>query len=236
VKKVKLLALISAVVTVFLLITFLTSLSKPSETPKTEVLVAAKTIPPNVPITQDMLTLTKLPSEAIISEAIADAGLVIGKVARTEILAGEQILTPKLVLAGESRETSLNYAVEPGMRAISIAVDAVSSLSFMITPGNHVDIIGQYEVETADNKRTQVAKVIAENLTVLAVDSVLSEAGKSGIEDAAYKTLTLQATPAQALKLSFSENAGVLRAVLRSPLDETITKLPSMTAEQILAN
>ncbi len=235
-KKVKLLALISAVVTVFLLITFLTSLSKPSETPKTEVLVAAKTIPPNVPITQDMLTLTKLPSEAIIAEAIADAGLVIGKVAKTEILAGEQILTPKLVLAGESRETSLNYAVEPGMRAISIAVDAVSSLSYMITPGNHVDIIGQYEVETADNKRTQVAKVIAENLTVLAVDSVLSEAGKTGIEDATYMTLTLQATPAQALKLSFSENAGVLRAVLRSPLDETITKLPSMTAEQILAN
>ena len=62
VKKVKLLALISAVVTVFLLITFLTSLSKPNETPRADVLVAAKLIPPNVPISQDMLTLTKLPS------------------------------------------------------------------------------------------------------------------------------------------------------------------------------
>lgn len=235
-KKVRILALISAVVTVILLITFLTSLSKPSETPKTEVLVAAKVIPPNVPITQDMLTLTKLPNEAVLAEAISDAGLAIGKVAKTEILAGEQILAPKLVLAGESRETSLNYAVEPGMRAISIAVDAVSSLSFMITPGNHVDIIGQYEVQTADNKQTQIAKVIAENLTVLAVDSVLSEAGKTGIEDATYTTLTLQATPDQALKLSFSENAGVLRAVLRSPLDETVTRLPSVTADQILAN
>ncbi len=235
-KKIKILALISAVATAFLLLAFFSSLSKPNEAPKTGVLVAAKNIEANVPITQDMIILSELPSEVILAGTLSDANLVLGKVAKSVIIAGEQILQEKLVLAGESKETDLNYAVDPGMRAISIAVDAVSSLSFMITPGNHVDIIAQYEMKSANDQPIQVAKVLAENLMVLAVDSVLAETGKSGLEDATYTTLTLQTTPDQALKLSFSENVGVLRAVLRSPLDETITKLPNVTIDQILAN
>jgi pilus assembly protein CpaB len=220
-KKIRVLALIAALLTASLIFVFLTSLSNHKEIEKTGILVAAQDISTDTPITQAMIKVSKLPNEAILSDAISDASLVLGKVAKSEIVAGEQLLSSKLITAGDANGASLSYILKPGMRAITIAVDGVSGIGYMIEPGNHVDIIAQYT-----QQETAFTKVIVQDVTVLAIDSSLSDKEKIGSEDTPYSTITLQVTPEQTLELSFYEYTGHLSATLRSPLDEKMTNLP----------
>lgn len=237
-KKVKILALVSAVVLATLLYIFLSALRSSSETETVTVLTAAADIPANIPITANMLQQTELPKEAVLSNAISASSEVVGTVSRTEIYQGEQILSSKLVAVGEGDNETLAYTIEPGMRAITIAVDATSGLSNMIAPGNHVDIIGDFLTEKTDtNSKTQKQSytvMVLENIEVLAVDNILSKDQQQDSETAAYQTITLQVTPEQAMKLSMAQFEGELRAILRSPLDETDKGLRSITLDDIL--
>lgn len=159
-KKVKLLALVSAVVLATLLYVFLSALRSPAETETVTVLTAAD-IPANTSITANMLRQTELPKEAALPNAISASSEVIGTVSRTEIYQGEQILSSKLIAVGKGNNETLAYTIEPGMRAITIVVDATSGLSNMIVPGNRVDIIGEFLTEkTAINEKQSYKRAI----------------------------------------------------------------------------
>lgn len=239
-KKVKLLAIVSAVATALLLFLFLSSLNQPTETATTGVLVAASDIPANTSITDAMIKETALPPQALVSGAITDKSQVVGKIANTVIYAGEQLLDAKLVSTGESSNKTLAYAIEPGMRAITIAVSETSGVAYMITPGNNVDIIGEFvSTTTSDANDGSSGKVsyttmLLENVTVLAVDNVFSQDGKTNSENPAYTTLTLQVTPKQAMVLSTAQFEGELKAILRSPVDNEMTNQPSLTLDDVM--
>lgn len=225
-KKVKILALITAVLTALLLFMFLNSLDNSPDVIRTDVLIAAQDIPAGTAITEAMLTKSKIPSEAIAAGVIVDPTLAVGKVAGSTIYAGEQILGAKLVAAGDGNASTLSYALKPGMRAVTIAVDGVSGLGYMLKPGNHVDIIAQYNQKNANQSK---AELIVQDVTILAVDATMSPQGKAGGAELAYSTITLQTTPAEALKISFYQYVGKLSAALRSPVDGQKNNLPAIT-------
>lgn len=221
-KKVKIFALFLAVLTSALMFVFLNSLDNKDKVEKTGVFVATQTIPVDTPITQSMFTLTQLPDEAILDGAITDSSLILGKVANCKIVAGEQIIQSKLLTVGDANSAALGYTLEPGMRAVTIAVDGVSGVGYMIEPGNRVDIIAQYS-----HNETAFTKLIVQNVVVLAVDSNLSNNEKTKNKDESYSTITLQAAPEQVMEIRFYEYTGRLSAILRSPLDEKIIDLPT---------
>lgn len=232
-KKVKILAIVSAVITALLLFVYLNSLNKTEEPDRSSVVVAASEIPADTVITSDMITQAQIPSEAVLADAITDPSQILGRFSKATIYPGEQMLKSKLVLAGESLDDTLAYAIEPGMRAITISVDQISGLSYMITPGNHLDIIG-YFLQEIDSQKTSRVMTVLENITVLAVDDVLTESGKRNSENSQYVSITLEVTPKQALELSMAAAEGQLTAILRSPVDEDLTNLPGITLENIL--
>ncbi|MEL7655568.1 MAG: Flp pilus assembly protein CpaB [Bacillota bacterium] len=236
-KKIKAIAIFSALAAAVLLYFFLTSLSEAGDEFKKEVVVAAVNIPSNTEITEDMISLDNLPEAAVLQNAMTKEELVLGKATSTEILAGEQILSGKLVTPGEIDNSTLAYVVKPDMRAITIAVDSVKGVAGMLKPQNTVDLIACFEND--GNGPKAYSNLIAENITVLAVDSVMSKDGKEiAVEDenSPYTTITLQVTPKQAMEISMAEFKGQLRAVLRSPLDEKQINPPSLTLEQVMVN
>ena len=81
-KKVRILALILAIITGVLLYRYLDSVSEPVvvEVVKGSVVVAASDIPANIPITTEMIKLTKVPEESIHNIAVKDINEVVGKV------------------------------------------------------------------------------------------------------------------------------------------------------------
>ena len=239
-KKVKVLAIVSALATAALLFLFLSSLSQPTATVTASILVAASDIPENTPITESMIKTSEIPVEAVVAGALTDKSEVIGKISNTVIYSGEQLLGAKLISTGESGGETLAYAIEPGMRAISIAVDESSGLAYMIIPGNNVDIIAEFVNTTASaadgstSVKETYTTMILENVTVLAVDNVFSKEGKVSSDTQAYTTLTLQVTPEQAMELSAAQFDGQLRAILRSPVDDKITHQPSLTLGDVM--
>lgn len=239
-KKFKILALITAVVSAFLLYTYLNKISSPViiEVEKEYVLTAKENIPSNKLISQDMVELKQIPKEALHPEALNSMEDITGKVSTSQITAGEQILSSKLIKPGESVDDgTLSYAIEPGMRAITVGVNSTKGLANMISPGNMVDIISEYSLEvtttTGAEKTVDYTVLLLQKVKVLAVDSSLTEAEKAAADDE-YSTITLQVTPQEAMELNLTEYSGGLRAVLRSPLDEGVVTLPPLTLDKII--
>jgi len=237
-KKVRILALILAIITGVLLYRYLDSVSEPVvvEVVKGSVVVAASDIPANIPITTEMIKLTKVPEESIHNLAVKDINEVVGKVSSSVIIQGEQVLSSKLITPGEGNGT-LAYKIEEGMRAITVAVSNTTGLSNMIIPDNRVDIIGLYSVEVeqpdGEKKTIDYSTMLLENVRVLAVDDKMTEQDKTASEEA-YVTLTLEVTPLEAMEVSMTEYKSSLRAILRSPLDEGTTSLPALTVDKVI--
>ena len=244
-KKIKFLALVVAVIAAVLLYKFLNTLDEKAnvEVVKTGVVMASVNIPPNTPITDDMLDIKQLPVEAAHAEAVVNEAAAIGKFSKYEIMAGEQVLYTKLISPeGGGGDGTLAYEIKPGMRAISIGVGNLSGLVGMIRPHNTVDIIAQFQkIEKQPDggeKTIDYTTMIAENIKVLAVDDVISQEGKTKNPEtgSAYTSVTLQVTVYEAMELSMAEYKGQLRLILRSPLDEDIIRPPSITFDDIIIN
>jgi len=230
VKKVKLLALLAAIVTAVLLFVFLSSVIKFGGADTTKVVTAAQDIPANTVITEQMLAVSDIPTDNVLAGAITKLSDVVGKTIQSNIYAGEQIISAKLIAAGDTTSTTLAYAIKPGMRAITIAVDATTGIAGMITPTNKIDLLGEY-----DYNGKVYTSIIAEDIKVLAVDAVLSSTGKNGDGTTpGYTTLTLEVTPKQAMELSMATYSGTLRAILRSPVDDKINKIKNITLKNVL--
>lgn len=239
-KRIKIIALILAIAVAILLYNYLNSLGEPVivEISRTEVVTAAQNIPPDTPITKEMLTTTFLPDEAVLEHTLKNLDDVVGKIATAEIIQGEQILSSRLIALGEAKETKyLEYAVAEGKRAITIGVNNISGLSNMLEPNNRVDVIAQYELDVIgpDNKETTIdyTVMLLENIRILAVDNKLTEQQKAEAE-APYVALTLEVTPKEAMEISMTEYKGQLRVALRTPLDDKKTLLPALTIEKII--
>lgn len=237
-KKIRLLALFLAVITAGALFYFLSASGiKTKETPKSNVIVAAAALPENTVLTADMLKLVSVPTESVFPNSYKKAADIIGKTTSAKIMSGEQIVSIRLVDVGSTESGKLAYAIKPGMRAITIGVGDTSSLKNMIQPGDFIDIIAQYQVEKSVASGTggtalktiPVAKLLQQNIKVLSVDQVMQKTGADK-----YTTVTLEVTPDQAVVLSYSENAGLLRAILRSPLDTENVYVQTVTITEIL--
>lgn len=218
-KKVKLIALIAALIAGVGIYFFLKEVSKPQEIPHTPVVVAAVDIPENTKITAEMVELRPVVDEALANDHLLDVDSVIGLVTSSEIYAGEQVVSDRLVRMGELDDASdtLSYIVESGMRAMTISVNATTGMENLIKPGNRVDLIVYYTYEDEDeeNKKIPASMTLVQNKKVLAVGSELSKNGASE-----YSTITLEMTPEETVLVSYAESSGSIRVVLRSPLDK----------------
>jgi pilus assembly protein CpaB len=230
VKKVKILALLAAIVTALLIFVFLSTLINVGDGKGVNIVSAAQDISANTVITEEMLVMVEIPEGIVLPGALTKISDAVGQTSLTDIIVGEQIVAAKLVLPGETATNTLAYAIEPGNRAITIGVDNVSGLAGMIHPGDRIDLLAELDVEGVTN-----TELVAENIKVLAVDAVLDKSGKVATgEVAAYATITLEVTTIQAMEVSFAANSGPMRAIMRSPMDQEIKAYRSVTLATLI--
>ena len=241
-KKLKLIALLAAVLVGLGLYRFLQELQKPQEVPHTSVVVAAVDIPENTQITEEMLTLRSISDDSLLADYITDPESVIGMVLTGDLFAGEPVTRARLVRLGEtaSDRNTLAYMVQPGMRAMTIFVDQETGLVNFLKPGNRVDIVANYSHEDTRivlNEESKLEYVqiptthlLAQNITILAVGSVMD---KAGTEE--YTSVTLEVTLEDALNLDAAGWWGGLRLLLRSPLDDEIIEVGLVDEKTVYA-
>ena len=185
-----------------------------------EVVVAAIDVAAKTQVTGEMLEVIKIPVEHIHPLAAKNKEEVTGRITTAPLFQGEQVLTKKIVAPGEVKN-GLAYAVPPGKRAITVAVDEVSGISGFIKPGDRIDVTTVVNIpDTGTNRETPYSLVVLQNLQVLAAGRTLEDrTGGAGPAD--YKTVTLAVTVEESRRLLLADQKGSIRLMLRSPVDES---------------
>lgn len=106
------------------------------------------------------------------------------------------------------------------MRAVSINVSGAASVSGMVKPNDHIDVLGTFTFPNAKNGELElVTLTILQNVTVLATGKDRTKSGQAN-PNASYNTVTLEVTPREAEMLAFAEQIkGRLTLALRNPSD-----------------
>lgn len=145
----------------------------------------------------------------------------VGSVVREPIVAGEPIISRKIVRAGDSGYMAAY--LEPGMRAMAIRVTVETAAGGFILPGDRVDVVLTREtnlgnVGTADSDRSKfTSATVMQNVKVLAID----QSTRAGDEEQAVigATATLEVGPRDAEALALAKSEGELSLILRSYAD-----------------
>jgi len=196
---------------------------------KARSVIAADTL-----IGNDRIEVTKIPSKYVHSETIKDPKDVVGKIAVTDIAAGEPILKSKVVTPGD-KNTRFSYGINNWIRAVSVAVDNVSGVSGYIEAGDKVDVIATVDIPVKDTQGrenlTPFCIFSAQNIEVLAVGSKGLVNNKNTQE---VKTVTLAMPVDQVQSVVLASEKGRIRLILRSPVDKSENELPPFTLKDYL--
>jgi len=209
--------------------------AEPAKIPTKQVLVANGAIPVGKFVSLDDLKWQDWPADAPMDSFIVKEkepeGLekMVGAVARVDLAQGEPATHNKLVHPGSSGFMSV--MLTPGMRAVSVEIEAETAAGGFIQPNDRVDVIVTREVDRNASNSNSVgirSDMILSNIRVLAIDTMYgpptAEAEgetKSGQQGAAIigSRATLELTERDATLLNTARKAGDISLTLRSVAD-----------------
>ena len=148
--------------------------------------------------------------------AITTTADVTGSVVRIPMLAGEPIVPAKIVKGGAGGY--LSVSLEPGMRAVAIAVNPTSGVGGFILPGDRVDILlTRKDTAGGPNAGAPTVEPVLRNIQVMAVDQQV--APPKDAKALVGGSITL-AVPAEDVEVLLgAEGRGELALALRSYAD-----------------
>lgn len=195
------------------------------------VVVVRTDVPVATSLTKDHLETTEWPADHVPHGALTQIEQAVGRVVRRPVAAGEPVLEMALFETGTSG--GLRAVIDPGRRAVSVKVDNVIGVAGFVTPGTRVDVMAT--MRRVDRERAiPYAKVILQNVRVLAVDQKLEEA-KAG-DPELVSVVTLEVTPLQAEHLVYAAHEGRLQLAMRSPGDQEEVKTRSVSVAEVLGS
>jgi len=203
-----------------------------------KVVTARQRIPARTQVTPQMIELKEIPSRYINERAAVDINEVTGKIVKSDILPGEQVLRDKLAKDKEDSD-GLSFVLQPGKRAVTVAVNQVSGIAGLIKPGDRVDVFGTFDLQGQNQEKASINSLLIQNVDVLSIDqsaiqSTDSQNAKKTTVSASEHTITLQVTPEQAQPLILCSEKGTIRLGLRPATDQDIIALPSLRANQLV--
>jgi len=190
-----------------------------------EVLVATRALPIGTIIESDSFRFQPWPKDLIQSayyiKGEADPASMTGTVVRVAMTAGQPITQGSLVKPGD--RGFLAAALGPGMRAVAVSVSTQSGVAGFVFPGDRIDLVLAQEIAgNDDGQALRTSETIVRNLRVLATDQRTNSTDEDGkTEVKTFSTITLEATPRIAEKISVAQTMGQLSLSLRSIADNT---------------
>ena len=192
-----------------------------------KVLVAKKALPAGTIIDPDAFTYQPWPKELMQSAYYVegspdgDPKKLLGTVVRYPITAGQPVTRGSLV--GPEDRGFLAAALGPGMRAITVPVNAAAGVAGFVFPGDHVDIVLTQTVQGGgDGPPLKVSETIVRNVRVLATDQRITDKDKDGkTVIKTFSNVTFEVTPRIAEKVAVAQSIGSLSLSLRSIADNT---------------
>jgi len=199
--------------------------TKPAQPEQIAVLVASHDLPTGSFLRPEDLRWQVWPEGQVADNYLIknkdSSDALTGAVVRLRIAAGEPVTNNRVLKPGD--RGFLAAVLNPGMRAISVSVTAVSGISGLVFPGDHVDLILSHQIkEEGQNTTRFVSETVQSDLRILAIDqSTVDVDGKPTLAH----TVTFEVTPKQVEAIEVASTLGTLYLSLRgiagsSPDDE----------------
>ena len=204
-----------------------------------DVVVARRDLAKGDPISAETMAVRPIPLDYVASGAIRPERFddVQGGRLALPMRAGEALLASAIV-GGE--QVAFSSRVKPGIRALTIAVDEINSISGMLQPGDRIDLLFSAKPPDAARGHTQVPEAtipLFQNLLVLATGRQV-RAGVDGRQPGqagrSFTSVTVEIEPEPAQRLVVAQRAGKLTAILRNPDDSTRMAGKAMDIRQLL--
>lgn len=205
-----------------------------SESEPIGVLVAQDNLPRGLSIEEltqrGLVKIEQVPRRFVSADAVSSSAIVEGQVLAVPLSTGEQLTKNRFQFPSQA---GLSYTVPLGYIALTVPVDEVSGVAGLIKPGDLVMVFATLKPKS-DNKTAYTTQLIPQARVLAIGGTVTSEPTDQGATQqggvftsssstaggtsggATYKSVTLALSVADAQRVAFVEELGVLQLALLS--------------------
>jgi pilus assembly protein CpaB len=186
-----------------------------------DVVVAKADLPRGSLIEQSNMAVRSIPKDYAVSGSIDPDRFdsFLGSKTSLAMRAGEPLLAQSIEGADIA---TFSAKVKTGIRAMTIVVDEVNSVSGMLQPGDRVDLLLSVKPPViAPNipAAPEVTAALMQDVVVLATGKQVRPGQGENPQARTFATITIEVSPDAAQKLVVAQRSGKLTALLRNPGD-----------------
>ncbi|HTQ69976.1 MAG TPA: Flp pilus assembly protein CpaB [Acidocella sp.] len=162
------------------------------------------------------IVVANAPANAILDTPQNRASLT-GAMVKITLAQGALITNSGVIYPGD--HGFLAAVLEPGMRAVTVAVDNVTGADGLIWPGDRVDVLLTQNIAGAPDGKSIAAEVVLSDVRVIATGSELvkdSSTNNNNNNNPPASTVTLEVTQEQAARCLVAVNLGKLSLIVHS--------------------
>lgn len=198
----------------------------------TRIVVARQDLAAGTLLSAELLATREVPARYAPASSINEQDYedLAGKVLQVDTTAGEPVLTTTIDLPA----AGFSDRVRHGIRAMTIEVDEVNSVSGMLRPGDRIDLLFSTRSPIVNDGGTDISRPLMQDLPILATGHQTNGARRTRFEIGSFTTITVEVTPEQAQKLVLAQRSGHLTALLRNPDDRRPIASQAMDVFQLL--
>lgn len=192
------------------------------------VVVPVRNIEKGQVIGEEDLSVRDVPVDLVPADVVGPEAYqqYIGQQLRSPVAKGVPLAVSSLDLVADHFSNIINA----GDVATTISVDDNNSVSGLIVPGDHVDIL---MMVTSDEQNQRIMPLLG-NVLVLATGHRAKGVQQEGEKGANFNNLTLELPPNDAQRLAMANKAGELRVILRQADSKEPFNLSSLSKADVL--
>ena len=194
------------------------------------VVVAANDLTFGTKLEPNMLKVVNYPKDSVPPHAYSSIDSVKGQTTKIFLGSLEPVLESKLSTVGGG----LSMMVPHSMRASSVTVNLVSSVSGFVVPGDHVDVL--VTVDQQAQQQIATTKTILQNIEVVAAGVKTEQKDQQDKPNTDQQTITVLVDPPAAEKMALAMHEGKIHLTLRNPEDQDTLKVASVDTREMLGN
>ncbi|MBQ0945566.1 Flp pilus assembly protein CpaB [Ideonella sp. 4Y16] len=198
-----------------------------------QVVVAKRDLDRGEPISADVMAVREVPKEFVHQSAVMPGQF--GDFERQRLtvpIKRGEVLLPMHAEGGGRYVFSAT--LKKGLRAMTVEVDSVNSISGMLKPGDFIDLIysGRPAAAQGTGRDDELTLPVLSRVPVLATDQRVNR--RDDGSESAYSTITLEVSPEEADRIIVARAAGRLTALLRNPDDPDPNHTPVMSSTSLI--
>ena len=192
------------------------------------VVVAATDQPFGTKLERNMLKVVNYPKDSVPTNAYSSLDSVVGQTTKIFLASKEPVLASKLSTIGGG----LSMMVRRDMRASSVTVNLVSSVSGFVVPGDKVDVL--VTIDQTAQQQIATTKTILQNIEVLAAGVKTEQRDQENKPNTDLQTITLLVDPPAAERMALAMHEGKIHLTLRNPEDSDSSSVKPLDTRELL--